>query len=140
MSWLLLLRPNNCKEVQGVRQISTARTLLTWTYGLLGIIAGTDKFLHLLAHWHKYLASIIADILPFEAHAFMYIVGIIEIVAGLLVLIKPRIGSIIVSIWLFCIAINLVLTGDYYDIAVRDLVMSIGAFSLFLLSKLQRDH
>jgi hypothetical protein len=63
----------------------------------------------------------------------MNIVGIIEIVAGVLVLIKPKIGSLIVSLWLIGIAINLLLTGQYYDIAVRDAVMAIGAFSLYTL-------
>jgi hypothetical protein len=63
----------------------------------------------------------------------MKIVGIIEIVAGVLVLIKPKIGSLVVSLWLIGIAINLLLTGQYYDVAVRDTVMAIGAFSLYML-------
>lgn len=108
-------------------------TLLKWTYGLVPIVAGADKFMHLLTDWDKYLAPAIANILPVSAHTFMSIVGIIEIVAGALVLIKPKIGSLIVGIWLIGIAINLLLTGQYYDIAVRDTVMAIGAFSLFML-------
>ena len=65
----------------------------------------------------------------------MAVVGAIEIIAGLIVLIKPRLGSIIVCLWLLGIAVNLVMTGQYYDVAVRDTVMAIGALSLFMLSK-----
>jgi hypothetical protein len=66
-------------------------------------------------------------------------VGIIEIIAGVLVLIKPRIGSLIVSLWLIGIAFNLLLTGQYYDVAVRDTVMAIGAFSLWMLTSRRRQ-
>jgi uncharacterized membrane protein YphA (DoxX/SURF4 family) len=109
-------------------------TLLRWTFGLVPIVAGADKFFHVLTDWDKYLAPQIAHVLPFAAHTFMMIVGIIEIVAGILVLAKPRIGSLIVGIWLIGIAINLLLTGQYYDVAVRDAVMAIGAFSLCMLT------
>lgn len=89
--------------------------------------------MHLLTDWDKYLAPAIANLLPMQPHAFMSIVGIIEIIAGVLVLIKPKIGSLIVGLWLIGIAINLLLSGQYYDVAVRDTVMAIGAFSLFML-------
>lgn len=108
-------------------------TLLRWTYGLVPIVAGADKFMHLLTDWDKYLAPAIAKLLPMQPHTFMNIVGIIEMVAGVLVLIKPKIGSLIVGLWLIGIAINLLLTGQYYDVAVRDIVMAIGAFSLCTL-------
>jgi uncharacterized membrane protein YphA (DoxX/SURF4 family) len=97
------------------------------------IVAGADKFMHLLTDWDKYLAPAIAKLLPMQPHTFMNIVGIIEMVAGVLVLIKPKIGSLIVGLWLIGIAINLLLTGQYYDVAVRDIVMAIGAFSLCTL-------
>lgn len=108
-------------------------TLLRWTFGLVPIIAGADKFMHILTDWDKYLAPAIANILPMSPHSFMSIVGIIEIIAGALVLIKPKIGSLIVGIWLVGIAVNLLLTGQYFDVAVRDCVMAIGAFSLCML-------
>jgi len=117
-----------------VTHTDKAINLLRWTYGLVPIVAGADKFMHLLTDWDKYLAPAIANILPMSAHSFMNIVGIIEIVAGVLVLIKPHIGSVVVGLWLIGIAINLLLTGQYYDVAVRDAVMAIGAFSLFLLT------
>lgn len=113
--------------------------LLKWTFGLVPIIAGLDKFAHILTDWNKYLADIVTDILPLTAQTFMSIVGVIEVAAGILVLVKPKIGAPVVSLWLVGIAINLLLTGQYYDIAVRDLVMSISAFSLFLLVKSRKD-
>ena len=115
-------------------------TLLKWTFGLVPIIAGLDKFAHILTDWNKYLADIVTDILPLTAQTFMSAVGVIEIAAGILVLVKPKIGAIVVSLWLVGIAINLVLTGQYYDVAVRDLVMSLSAFSLFLLLKSREKH
>jgi hypothetical protein len=114
-------------------QTERVTTLLHWTYGLVPIVAGADKFMHILTDWDKYLSPAIANMLPLVPHSFMSIVGIIEIVAGVLTFIKPKIGSLIVGIWLVGIAINLLLTGQYHDIAVRDCVMAIGAFSLFML-------
>lgn len=108
-------------------------TILKWTYGLVPIVAGADKFMHLLTNWDKYLAPLVTDILPLAPGTFMSIVGVIEIVAGILVLVKPKIGSFVVGCWLLGIVINLLLTGQYYDIAVRDAVMAIGAFSLYML-------
>jgi uncharacterized membrane protein YphA (DoxX/SURF4 family) len=108
-------------------------SILRWTYGLVPIVAGADKFLHLLTNWDQYLAPAVTNIIPLAPHTFLNIVGIIEIVAGILVLAKPRIGSLVVSLWLIGIALNLLLTGKYFDIAVRDIVMAIGAFSLYLL-------
>lgn len=123
-------------HAEGVTRRSAAErviTILRLTYGLIPIVAGADKFTDLLVNWDKYLAPAVAHVLPFSAHTFMMIVGVIEIVAGILVLAKPRIGSIVVCLWLLGIAINLLLTGQYYDVAVRDIVMAIGAFSLFTL-------
>lgn len=113
--------------------------LLKWTYGLVPVVAGADKFMHLLTDWDKYLAPQIANILPMSSNSFMIIVGIIEIIAGVLVLIKPKIGGLVVALWLVGIAINLLLSGQYFDVAVRDLVMAIGAFSLYMLSDKQTD-
>ena len=121
------------------KYVNQVINLLKWTFGLVPIIAGLDKFAHILTDWNKYLADIVKDILPLTAQTFMSIVGVIEVAAGILVLVKPKIGAPVVSLWLVGIAINLLLTGQYYDIAVRDLVMSISAFSLFLLVKSRKD-
>ena len=119
-------------------RVEQVETILKWTYGLVPIVAGADKFAHMLTDWDKYLAPIVTDVLPLSAGTFMAIVGIIEIVAGILVLIRPKIGSLVVGLWLIGIAFNLLLLGQYFDVAVRDVVMAIGAFSLFLLLKDER--
>ena len=109
-------------------------TILRFTYGIVPLVAGVDKFSHLLVNWDQYLAPKIANMLPFAPHTFMLIVGVIEIIAGLIVLVKPKLGSIIVCLWLLCIVINLLIGGQYFDVAVRDAVMAIGAFCLFTLT------
>lgn len=114
-------------------RVEKVATLLKWTYGLVPIAAGADKFAHLLTNWDKYLAPVVTDIIPLTPHTFMSIVGVIEIIAGVVVFVKPKIGSLIVALWLLGIVINLLLTGEYLDIAVRDTVMAIGAFCLFTL-------
>ena len=96
----------------------------------LPIIAGADKFLHLLANWDQYLAPVIANLLPFSAHTFMLVVGIIEIVAGIGVWLKPRIFSYVVAGWLLGIILNLLLTGQYFDVALRDFGLALGALAL----------
>ncbi len=99
-------------------------------YGLVPIAAGADKFTNLLTDWSKYLPSYFADMLPMSAEAFMMIVGVIEIIAGIAVLtVLPRLGAYVVAAWLVLIAI-VVTTAGYYDIAVRDLVMALGAYVL----------
>jgi hypothetical protein len=114
--------------------------ILHWTYGLVPIAAGADKFMHILTDWNKYLAPVVTEILPISASAFMAIVGVIEIIAGIIVLVKPKIGSLIVGFWLLGIVINLFLTGQYFDIAVRDIVMAIGAFCLYTLLNGRKTH
>jgi uncharacterized membrane protein YphA (DoxX/SURF4 family) len=121
-------------------RLTTVRNLLKYTYGLVPIVAGLDKFTHLLTDWSKYLAPAVTDVLPLQADTFMYLVGVIEVIAGILVFLKPKIGSLVVGLWLIGIAINLLLTGQYYDIAVRDVVMAIGAFSLYLLLKAETER
>jgi uncharacterized membrane protein YphA (DoxX/SURF4 family) len=110
-------------------------TILRITFGIVPIVAGADKFADLLTDWDMYLNPTIASMLPFSAHMFMQIVGGIEIIAGLLVLVKPAVGGWIVMLWLICIALQLIAMGKYLDVAVRDLVMSIGAMSLARLSR-----
>ena len=121
--------------IVSTRKLSLVYNLLRFTYGLVPIIAGLDKFTNLLTDWDKYLNPAIVSMLPFSAHTFMMLVGIIEIAAGLIVLWKPAIGGFIVMAWLALIALTLVAGGAWLDVAVRDLVMSIGAFSLAQLAQ-----
>ena len=117
-----------------IQQMRSAQKILKYTYGLVPIVAGLDKFTNLLTNWEDYLSEPVLSILPFSAGTFMVIVGIIEIVAGVLVLLRPRIGAYVVMAWLIAIALTLVLGGKYFDVAVRDLVMAVGAFVLAKLS------
>lgn len=109
--------------------------LLKLTFGIVPIVAGFDKFTNLLTNWEKYIHPAIAGMLPFSPHTFMMIVGVIEIIAGVMVLVKPAIGGYIVAAWLAVIALTLLASGNYLDVAVRDFVMAIGAFSLARLAK-----
>ncbi len=115
--------------------VHTVRTVLKYTFGLVPIVAGLDKFTNILTDWSNYLAPWMVDLLPISASGFMMIVGVIEIVAGILVLIRTRIGAYIVSAWLLAIALNLISSGQYLDVAVRDIVMSISAFCLAKLTE-----
>lgn len=113
---------------------------LRLTFGLVPLLAGIDKFFNLLADWQAYLSPLARSVLPFSPAVFMGIVGVVEIVVGLMVLTKwTRLGAYIASVWLVCIAINLVLNGRYFDIAVRDLALAVGAFALAKLSEV-REH
>jgi uncharacterized membrane protein YphA (DoxX/SURF4 family) len=121
-------------------RLETPFWMLRLTYGLVPIVAGLDKFTHFLVDWTQYLSPYAERILPVTGQQFMYAVGVIEIVAGLLVLSRfTRFGAYLVSAWLAAIAINLVTTGQYYDIAVRDLVMAVGAFALAKLAEARAE-
>jgi hypothetical protein len=101
-------------------------------YVVAPIVAGTDKFFNWMVNWDEYLAPWIDRIIPGSAHQFMMVVGAIEIAAGLLVLINPRIGSLVVAAWLGGIVINLLTNNppEYYDIALRDFGLMLGAITL----------
>jgi len=120
---------------QKTNNTSQVQTILKFTYGLIPIVAGADKFTNLLTHWAHYLSPALKSALPVSDHIFMLIVGVIEIIAGILVFINPQKGGLLVSAWLVLIAMNLIAAGNYYDVAVRDLAMAIGAFSLSKLSQ-----
>ena len=98
------------------------------------ILFGLDKFAHVLVNWDIYLAPEFADVLPWTTHQIMYAVGVIEIVAGLVVLAKPRFGGYLVAAWLGGIIVNLLLQADYYDIALRDFGLLLGALALARLA------
>ena len=110
--------------------------LLKYTFVILPIAAGLDKFSNLLTNWEHYLNPAIAGLLPFPQTTFMMIVGVIEIIAGIIVFKKPEIGGNIVAAWLMLIAITLLTYLNYLDVAVRDVVMAISAFAMAQLAKL----
>lgn len=104
--------------------------------GAVPVIAGLDKFVGMLADWEAYLSPLVSAIVP--AGVFMKIVGVVEIAAGIIVLSGAvRLGAAIVGLWLAAISINLLTTGSYFDIAVRDLVMALGAFALYRMEEVR---
>jgi uncharacterized membrane protein YphA (DoxX/SURF4 family) len=103
-------------------------------FALAPILFGLDKFFNILVHWPKYLAPWINNIAPGSAQDFMYFVGGVEIVAGLVVAFKPRYGAPLVAAWLFGIIVNLLSYSGYYDVALRDFGLMIGALTLARLA------
>jgi uncharacterized membrane protein YphA (DoxX/SURF4 family) len=100
------------------------------TFGLVPLLAGLDKFFNLLTDWGSYLSPSVANMLPFSAETFMMIVGVIEMTVGVAILTKfTRLGAYVAMCWLVLIAFNLLIAGKL-DVAVRDLAMAVGAYSL----------
>lgn len=114
--------------------VQLVQTILKYTFGLVPIVAGIDKFTNILTNWSQYISEGFAKMIPLEPEAFMMVVGVIEIIAGILVLTKTKLGAYVVSAWLTAIALTLLLSWSYVDVAVRDLVMAIAAFCLAKLS------
>jgi uncharacterized membrane protein YphA (DoxX/SURF4 family) len=119
-------------------KLNQAWWILRVALGLGPFLAGLDKFFNLLTNWSMYLSPIAERLLPFSGTEFMKIVGIVEMLVGLAILTRwTRIGSYIAAIWLVMIAINLVSTGMFYDLAVRDVEIAIGAFTLARLTEVR---
>jgi uncharacterized membrane protein YphA (DoxX/SURF4 family) len=98
------------------------------------VVFGADKFTNLLTDWERYLAPSIARLSPFTPTTTMYAVGVVEIVAGVVVALHPRLGGAVVALWLAGIIVNLVLLGTYWDVALRDVGLLLGAVALQRLS------
>ena len=117
------------KQLQGVLRL---------TYGIVPIVAGLDKFTNLLCNWSDYLGTN-KSMVPMEAMTFMKIVGVIEIIAGIIVFVRTLVGAYIVMIWLILIALSLLVGTHYFDVAVRDLVMAVGAFTLAQMTRITQS-
>src|SRR4051812_2977523 len=118
-------------------RFSSSYWALRATYVLVPLLAGLDKFFNVLAYWPSYLSPSFARLIPMSPQHFMYLVGVVEIAAGVLVLSRyARVGAYVVALWLVCIAINL-LSRRTLDVAVRDLAMAVGAFSLARLEEIR---
>lgn len=105
--------------------------------GLMATLAGIDKFFNILVDWSTYLSQVAAHLLPFSPDLFMRIVGVIELAVGIGILTAlPVVGAYVASAWLLLVAIDLTL-GGHFDIAVRDVVLSIGAFTLARLTEVR---
>jgi hypothetical protein len=101
------------------------------------LLAGLDKFFHLLTDWTMYLSPTVAKLSPIPPDTMMRAVGVIEIIAAVVVAVKPRIGAYIVTLWLWGIIINLLLIPGFFDVALRDFGLSLGALAL---ARLSSDH
>ena len=141
-----MARPERAEELARLRQQSPIETprseesvyqaylLLYVGFIAAPVIAGADKFFHLLSTWHEYLAPQVSRLTGLEPQTFMMGVGVIEIVAGLIVAWKPKIGGLIVGLWLCGIVVNLLMLGKFYDVALRDVGLALGAFALSRLA------
>ncbi len=118
-------------------QSHQAYQLLHIGFTIAPILAGLDKFFNLLTNWEQYLAPFVTQTLGINATTFMMAVGVIEIVAGLLVWFKPRFGGYLVAAWLWAIIINLLMVPGYYDVALRDFGLSLGALALARLAEVE---
>src|SRR5574342_765503 len=118
------------------RKVESARQVLRVTFGVVPFLAGLDKFFNLLADWPRYLSPAAAAILPVSGQTFMHFAGVVEMVVGLAILTRwTVIGSYVAAAWLTAIAVNLVASGHFFDIAVRDLVMATAAYALARLTE-----
>jgi hypothetical protein len=128
-----LAAPDPQREVapSGARQ---AFLLLRTVFTIAPIAFGLDKFFDLLTDWEQYLAPWINDLVPGSAHQAMLAVGVVEILAGVLVAMRPAIGAYVVAAWLLGIIVNLLSIGDYYDIALRDFGLLVGVLALARLA------
>ena len=114
--------------------VQLVKDVLKYTFSIVPIVAGLDKFTNLLTNWSGYLSEGLTSFIPFEPSTFMMMIGVVEIIAGILVFTKTKLGAYVVSGWLTLIALSLLLSWHCVDVAVRDLVMAISAFALAKLS------
>jgi hypothetical protein len=113
--------------------------LLRIGFTVAPILFGLDKFAHVLVDWDVYLAPEFSDLFGTEAHTLMYVVGAVEIVAGLVVAVRPRFGGYLVAAWLAGIIVNLLLMAEFYDIALRDFGLLLAALTLARLAEAHPD-
>jgi len=109
---------------------------LRLSFGLVPFLAGLDKFFNILTDWTQYLSPTLQQVLPVNTTTFMHVGGVIEMIVGIAILTRwTRVGSYVAMVWLVAISANLVTTGKYFDVAVRDLVLAVGAYTLASLTE-----
>ena len=119
-----------------IERLNTPWWALRAGLGAAAFLAGLDKFFNLLADWPAYLSPLAAHVLPMSASSFMHIIGVVEMVVGGVILAGyTQLGGYVAAAWLLGIAVNLVTTGHYFDVAVRDVAMAIAAFTLARLTE-----
>lgn len=121
--------------MEATERTKSAYWALRIAFGAVPFLAGLDKYFNILAQWDKYVSPLVLNLLPMNAVTFMHVIGVVEMVVGIAILTRwTRLGSYVAAAWLVGIALNLVIAG-YLDIAVRDLVMAVGAYTLARLSE-----
>jgi uncharacterized membrane protein YphA (DoxX/SURF4 family) len=119
-----------------IERLTTPWWALRVALGAAAFLAGLDKFFNLLADWPGYLSPMAAHLLTVSASSFMHFVGIVEMAVGAIILAGyTQVGGYVAAVWLLCIAVQLVTTGRYFDVAVRDVAMAIAAFTLARLTE-----
>jgi hypothetical protein len=124
----------NTQSISTTRPSYQAYQILRFAFTVAPIVAGLDKFLHLLVNWDQYLPATVNAMIGGHGHQLMLVAGVVEIVAGLGVAFKPRIFAYVVAAWLVLIIVNLLLIPGYFDVALRDLGLALGALALGRLS------
>ena len=121
-------------------RLNTSWWALRVLFGFVPIAAGLDKFFNLLTNWETYLNPLATRVIPVNPATLMHIVGVVEIIAGIIVLSHfTKVGAYIVTIWLVAIALNLLTMGRFLDVAVRDLGLAVSAFSLAQLTAIREE-
>ncbi len=143
----MALAPSLTRDASASAQVDVGRsladpviqafTLLRVAFTVAPILFGIDKFVGWLTDWELYLAPQLDDIIPGNAHQAMLAVGVVEIVAGLVVAVRPRFGGYLVAAWLGGIIVNLLVLGDYYDVALRDFGLLLAALTLARLATVE---
>lgn len=117
-------------------RLNSAFWTLRIAFGLTAFLAGLDKFFNLLTNWEQYASPLVLRVIPLPAGLLMRVAGVIEMIAGIAILAGlARLGGYVVAGWLTAIALSLLTTGQFFDVAVRDLVMACGAFTLAKLAE-----
>jgi hypothetical protein len=124
-----------------MNKTSEGRLQKTWqvlrlTFGIVPFLAGLDKFFNVLTDWTQYQSPLVQKVIPISAVTFMHVAGVVEMIVGIAILTRwTRFGGYVAMVWLAAISANLVATGKYFDVAVRDLVMAVAAFALASLTE-----
>lgn len=109
--------------------------------GATAFLAGLDKFFNILTNWEQYVSPLLTRVVPITPSALMHVAGVIEMIAGLAVLAGvARLGGYVIAAWLVAIALSLIMGGHFFDVAVRDVIMAIGAFTLARLAEVRQPE
>ena len=125
----------NTESISASKPSYQAYQILHLGFTVAPIVAGLDKFFNLLVNWEQYLPGFVKNMTGGHGHELMLAVGVIEIVAGLGVAFKPRLFAYVVAAWLLLIVVNLLMIPGYFDVALRDFGLSLGALALARLSQ-----